>query len=190
MKKSLIAKYQNTTNNANFHPGWMAGLVFILLLSITCGVTYKEYVYQQNFSKAKVKEKLITAIEKMENLISSNLIVLKELRAAIYNKPNLTQDEFNKLAEPLILSKLQIRHLAWAPDLVIKYVYPYQPNRSAIGLDYRLNQQQYPAVKQAMNSNRINLAGPINLVQGGTALIFRVPVIHPNTHQPIGLLLS
>jgi diguanylate cyclase (GGDEF)-like protein len=69
-----------------------------------------------------------------------------------------------------------VRNVAMAPDNVIRYIYPVEGNDAAIGLDYRENDEQWPAVARAMRERRTVLSGPVDLVQGGRALIARTPV--------------
>jgi len=69
-----------------------------------------------------------------------------------------------------------LRNVAMAPGNVLRYVYPLEGNRSAIGLDYAGNAEQWPGVERAMRERRTVLTGPIDLVQGGRGLIARTPV--------------
>lgn len=74
--------------------------------------------------------------------------------------------------DPLFVS------LALAPGLVIRDVYPREPNRAAIGLDFRAPPVDLAALR-AFESGEAVLAGPFTLRQGGTALAIRVPYRRP-----------
>lgn len=63
--------------------------------------------------------------------------------------------------------------------MVLRLMYPIDGNEAAIGLDYRTLPDQIKAVQQALDLNRIVLAGPVAMVQGGEGLIARIP-IHVN----------
>ena len=73
-------------------------------------------------------------------------------------------------------NQTQIRNIAAAPDLVIKYMYPLEGNEAALGLNYRTQPKQIQSVLKAKQSRELSLAGPLNLVQGGLGLISRIPV--------------
>jgi diguanylate cyclase (GGDEF)-like protein len=56
------------------------------------------------------------------------------------------------------------------------YVYPVKGNERAIGLYYPDVPAQWPYIRRASESGKAVLVGPLNVVQGGRVLIYRVPV--------------
>nr|WP_242519335.1 diguanylate cyclase [Halochromatium roseum] len=64
--------------------------------------------------------------------------------------------------------------------MVIRLVYPLQGNEAAVGLDYRKQPAQITAVRRALALNKIVLAGPLSLVQGGQGVIARIPIHVPD----------
>ena len=121
-------------------------------------------------------EALSTVRSRLEQVISRNLAELTGAAAFIAANPDLTVTEFNDYAKNVLKLDPQLINLAAAPDLVIKYIYPLPGNEAALGLNYRLNEQQLPAILRAIEFNEPVVAGPVNLVQGGRALISRAPV--------------
>ena len=69
-----------------------------------------------------------------------------------------------------------IRSMAIAPGSRITYIEPTVGNEAAKGLYYPGNAQQWPAIQQIIASHQPMLVGPINLVQGGRGIAYRVPV--------------
>lgn len=59
---------------------------------------------------------------------------------------------------------------------IIKFSYPRNRNQKTIGVDYRTLPNQWPAVKRAVQTRLPVVAGPLELIQGGTGLICRVPL--------------
>lgn len=88
----------------------------------------------------------------------------------------MLQERFIALSSPLLSEHSQIRNIAAAPDLVIRYMNPVAGNEAAIGLDYRTLPEQFETVELARDTGEMVLAGPVNLVQGGQGLIARIPV--------------
>ena len=68
------------------------------------------------------------------------------------------------------------RNLGIAPGNRLQYVFPLVGNEKAIGLYYPDNPQQWPAIERIIAQRKPSLAGPLKLVQGGDALVYRVPV--------------
>lgn len=59
---------------------------------------------------------------------------------------------------------------------ILKFVYPQDNNRAAIGLDYRTLPGQWQAVERAVTTRKPVVAGPLQLVQGGVGIICRIPL--------------
>lgn len=69
-----------------------------------------------------------------------------------------------------------IRNIGVAPGNRLRFIYPVAGNEKAIGLYYPDNPQQWPAIEKIIADKTGLLAGPVQLIQGGEALIYRVPV--------------
>lgn len=124
----------------------------------------------------QVLERLATVRSKLEQVLARNLAELNGIAAFIAANPELSQKEFEGYAASILKNDPQLINLAAAPDLVIKYIYPRPGNEAAIGLDYRQNPEQLPAIQRAIESMEPIIAGPLDLVQGGRAFIGRTPV--------------
>ncbi|PVZ19840.1 MULTISPECIES: bifunctional diguanylate cyclase/phosphodiesterase [unclassified Pseudomonas] len=89
---------------------------------------------------------------------------------------DISPRHFHGMAEHVMVNVPYIRHLAIAPDDVIRDIYPLAGNDAALGLDYRTLPGQYASVRRARALGQTILAGPVQLRQGGMALIYRRPV--------------
>ncbi|ASP35526.1 diguanylate cyclase [Labrenzia sp. VG12] len=85
-------------------------------------------------------------------------------------------DDYQGIATELIEENPSIRSIGLAPNNILRAVFPFEPNQSAIGLNYRMNTAQWPAIREAMMSREVVIAGPLELVQGGRALLIRIPI--------------
>lgn len=113
---------------------------------------------------------------RLEERINSNLFLVYGMAANISVRPGLSTVEFGDLAHVLLGKSTLLRNLAAAPDFVIRFVYPPAGNEKALGLDYRTLPDQWAQAQAAMQTGRMAVAGPIQLVQGGRGLVARVPV--------------
>lgn len=69
-----------------------------------------------------------------------------------------------------------VKNLAIAVDYKITYVYPEKNNEKVLGVDYREVASQWPKVKLAIDSGQGVLDGPMTLIQGGSGMIYRLPI--------------
>ena len=70
-----------------------------------------------------------------------------------------------------------IRNFTISVGSKISYIYPLKGNESMLGRDYSEIQEQWPAIRKALEKKEILLTGRVELVQGGAALIYREPVL-------------
>lgn len=89
---------------------------------------------------------------------------------------DLERDEIEAILARLYHESSHVRNFAIAVGYRLTYVYPVKGNEKAIGLNYPDVPAQWPAVKRAIDSRQPVLIGPVKLVQGGTGLIYRVPI--------------
>jgi len=90
---------------------------------------------------------------------------------------SLYDPEVEEILAVLHQSNNHIRSFGIAIGYQITHVYPLEGNLQAIGLDYRQNPEQWPLIEFIANSGKPALDGPIDLVQGGKGLIYRVPLL-------------
>ena len=100
---------------------------------------------------------------------------------AVHNKQT-DREEFNRILASVYRYGRHIRNLALAVGYRVTYVYPQAGNEQIIGRDYRELPAQWPSVQRAVSSRSVVLTGPVNLVQGGTGLIYRAPVFIGNSY--------
>jgi diguanylate cyclase (GGDEF)-like protein len=157
----------------------MALPVLLAIVVMTVAAVLLDRQHQQiseNRLRADTLQKISIIRAKLEGNISSNIQLVKGLVSVISTEPDMDQARFDELVGNLFDEDSQLRSVAAAPDLVIQMTYPLKGNEAAIGLDYRTNTAQWPAVERVVKTGQLNIAGPVNLVQGGRGFIGRFPV--------------
>lgn len=136
--------------------------------------------------RGRVSNALAQIRAHLESTINGNLLMVNGLTAVIAAQPDIDQQAFSNIARGMIGDDTPLRNIAGAPDLVIRLMYPIAGNEAAIGLDYRQLPAQRAAALTAVEQGRTVLAGPLQLVQGGTALVAREPVFIDDDAVPGG----
>lgn len=95
---------------------------------------------------------------------------------------SLQRTEIESILAALYRDSRHVRNFAIAVGYTLTYVYPLKGNEKAVGLHYPDIPAQWPDVKRAIDSEQPVLIGPLNLVQGGSGLIYRVPVFIGNKY--------
>lgn len=113
----------------------------------------------------------------LQQVLGRDVQLIRGMVGYVRARPDLSTEEFALIAQDVLEgAPKHVRNLALAKDLVISHIYPAAGNERAIGLNYRETKIQWPAVKRVIEEERIIVAGPIELVQGGLGLIARFPI--------------
>ncbi|MFV1923035.1 MAG: diguanylate cyclase domain-containing protein [Methylotenera sp.] len=151
----------------------------------------------QRFIQAEVKKieavnavKLADHANNLKSQLNSELNALIYLSRGISSFLSAYHHELDTQKVELMLATLykdakHIRNFGIATGYKIRFIYPVEGNEKALNLDYRQLPEQWPLVKKAIESHEGVMAGPINLVQGGSALIYRYPVYIHNEYWGI-----
>lgn len=158
---------------------WTALLVVVLSLLATAMLA-QERAKHLEAERYELLQKLSLRAAALEGAIQRGVVALDNIRSELVLHPNSTPAELDARVAIFLQNYPHFRHIAIAPDLVIRYVYPLAGNEAALGLDYRTIPAQFKAVELAILQRSAVVAGPVNLVQGGNGLVIRVPVILPN----------
>lgn len=152
-------------------------LAVVVATGIVADNLNRELYDQQQ--RAFVTEQLNLVRARLSARVNGNIQLVRGLVSAIEAEPHISPERFAAISASLTASSPELLELAAAPDLVVSMVYPYEENRAVIGLDYRSNADQRAAALRARDSGTVVLAGPLDLVQGGVALVARFPVFLP-----------
>lgn len=149
----------------------------------------------------RIEERRATQDEhvKVTNALSHIRAELEaELNAALYTTNGLvayvvTQSELESTHIDAMLKVLHdqvpnVRNIGIAPGNRLSHVYPLAGNEKVLGLYYPDVAEQWPAIERAIARRQPILAGPVPLKQGGTALIYRLPVFEAPQARYWGLI--
>lgn len=164
MKKTLVARY---------FPSIVAGFAVAVL---AFGMDFQTRSVDQKDLRAEVAAQTDVLRARLSSQIEAGEIITRGVASVLSRDGDPTQIEFSGLVNDVTEGRPDVINVAWAPELVITLVHPVEPNRAAIGLDYRKTPAQLQDVMKARDTGQIAFVGPINLVQGGKGFIMRVPV--------------
>ncbi|WP_221801084.1 EAL domain-containing protein [Oceanobacter mangrovi] len=156
---------------------WVGPLLVMLILALAeQGLEVWHRDDTRRVQALRVVESLATIRSRLEQVIARNLAELTGVAAFIGANPDVTGEQFDEYAKAVLEHDPQLINLAAAPDLKVRYVYPREGNEKVIGLDYNNVPDQLATIERAIKQNEHLLAGPVDLVQGGSAFISRAPV--------------
>lgn len=159
--------------------GMLLGLSIVTLVVIISLVFFVENIERDNLNRhAKLDslQSLLVVRSDVERELNKSLFQLGALAAYISTNPDIAEEGFNIFTRNLLRQKSHIISIGAAPDMVVKYVYPYEENKSVLGLDYREVEGQRELAFLAKNTGQLVIAGPLRSIQGTDVLIVRAPI--------------
>lgn len=112
----------------------------------------------------------------IESSIYSEVYLANSLATILTADQKFGTSRFDFLAATLLAKSNYIRNIGVAKDYTIVQVYPYKRNEKAVGFNYKTAPSQLKSVEKARLQQRVILAGPLPLIQGGNGLIARYPI--------------
>lgn len=150
----------------------------ILVLGLGLDAVIQSQLQRRHRSDHRMETSLrLGAIRaRLEDRISANLSLIHGVASFIAAHPDLSEAAFTDFAREIMRRPNLLRNIAAAPDFTIAYIFPREGNEAALGLNYRDLPKQWKQARLARETGRMEVAGPIELVQGGIGLIGRAPV--------------
>lgn len=127
-------------------------------------------------SQARVVLELATIRSRLEGVFKASFSATEGLVHLIAYQGTISQEVFDALASQVLAEHSTFRSIAASPDNVIRMVYPLKGNEPALNFSYITVPEQWQTVELARRQRNPLLAGPVELVQGGRALVIRNPV--------------
>ena len=165
------------------HLATLGTVLFALLLSlfvVGALLACSESQHHTQREIEQVKQELDVLAAALKSRIYANIFAVSGVKSLVAMNPELTQDDFSRAMAIQFREHQDLRNIGLAHDRVLRLMYPIADNEAAMGLDYRTLPAQLEAVNRALELNRIVLAGPLDLVQGGEGLIARIPIHIPD----------
>ncbi|HEY4745049.1 MAG TPA: PAS domain S-box protein, partial [Desulfuromonadaceae bacterium] len=118
----------------------------------------------------------------IQDRLNRSLSVTYALTALI-RQGNGHIDHFDQLGTEMLSLYDGINSLQLVPEGIIRQVVPLRGNEKAIGLNLLTDTARSNEALVAVKTRRLTLAGPFELIQGGQAVVGRLPVF---LHRPDG----
>lgn len=112
------------------------------------------------------------------------LLYKAEALAALVVQGDGKIESFERVAAILVTDPA-IRNILLAPDGIVSHVYPLEDNKRALGFNLLGEGRGNKEALIARKTGRLTLGGPFETVQGGQALVGRLPVYITRNHERI-----
>jgi len=150
----------------------LIGLAVLLISGITVAIVENNRLQSRQRAAATVAAE---AADEINDRLSRSLSATYAL-AAVIRQGQGEIKEFDRLADEMLRLYGGISCLQLAPDGIIRNAVPLAGNEKAIGHNLLEDSARNKEALLALRTRKLTLAGPFELIQGGVAIIGRLPV--------------
>jgi diguanylate cyclase (GGDEF)-like protein len=150
-------------------------IVFIVVAIVGIAFTFLGEAFLENQRQLLLTEVAAGQASAIERQLARSLSSTDILAQEVIRHDGRVND-FEDFAQRTLTAIGGVSNLQLAPNGVIRKIYPMAGNEAAIGHNILVDDDQRAEAARAVDQRRLTLAGPLDLVQGGVAVIGRNPV--------------
>lgn len=160
-------------------------LLLVLLAGAALLATETLVNHEQQLTRSQQLRHEVASAGQLKAMLESELNIPLYLTVGLASYVKASGGEMDKAELDILLPGLvqqakHIRNIGVAPDNRLQYIYPLAGNERALNLYYPDLPDQWPTVAETIQSKQARLTGPVRLVQGGRAFIYRLPIFIPD----------
>lgn len=145
-----------------------------LLLMNSCGhFLLRGEKNREQLKAVYTAESTVRRVEAQLNKYLSKSDLLKQI---VQRDGEIADDRFSDLSGLMMEADGVLQAFELAPAGVVTQIYPLEGNEEAMGLNFLTDPERSHCAELARDSGQYTIAGPFNLVQGGTGALLMDPI--------------
>ena len=169
---------QNLDNWFYNYPKLLALIVFCVMFCLSILIAVKDSTIKRNRGERDLALKLKGIEENIDQILKSSYTTTLSLALTIDAEGN--PKDFEKVAEKLLNSNPNINGLEMAKDGIINYIYPFEKNNEALGLNVLKYELSKKEALKTIEHGTMYFAGPFYFQKRGLGIIGRLPIFIDN----------
>lgn len=151
-------------------------LVALFIFSIIGIIRYTDWRNSELVIKKEADLTISSVSSLIQQKIDEEILITDALAALVLYNNEPTEEEFNRFTAFFAQHNKELISLQLAPDGIVTYVTDPLRNRAAIGHNLLEGERSRVSALRAIETGEKIAVGPIDLIQGGRALIVRNPI--------------
>ncbi len=145
-----------------------------LLLMSSCGLfLLRGEKNREQLKAVYTAESTVRQVEAQLNKYLSKSDLIKQI---VQRDGKIPMDMFSKLSDLMMEADGVLHAFELAPAGVVTQIYPMEGNKEAMGLNFLTDPERSNCAALARDSGQYTIAGPFQLVQGGTGALLMDPI--------------
>ena len=153
-------------------------LTVILLGSVLGGLLNSNQKKEEQLRAGYTAESAIAQIESQLNRYLTQSELIKRI---VETGHEVTDEEFSKLSSLMADTDGVVEAYEIAKDGIVTQAFPYLKNEEAVGINMLIHPERKEEANRAKETGEYTIAGPFELVQGGTGMLLFDPIYTSST---------
>jgi len=185
MMRILFSKFIGSNNNgvksiSRFFPAPVSGisaLCFLLFALLgACVIKQMELNLDQMLQRTAAAKRVTDVAGLLSSAMNIRLNLTNSLNAFVITRSDFTHEQFERFATIMKSDLHGITSLQLAPNGIVTYITELVRNKNAIGHNLLTDPLRREIALKSIREHSFIIAGPIDLIQGGQAVIARRPI--------------
>lgn len=151
-------------------------IVFLAAFMVINGFAHTQILSRKQEEQFKAAYTAEITMRRIEAQLNKYLAKSDFLKRTVESGYQLNYYQFSNLAELLQDDTDVLQAIELAQDGIVTRAYPLAPNRQALGLNMLEDEERRASANLAKESGKYTIAGPFELVQGGTGALLFDPI--------------
>lgn len=152
------------------------GLVFVVTFILILICSYLLNLNQKKDKELKAVYTADTTVNRLEAQLNKYLAQSDLMKHIVENGYDIDNADFSTLSSLIEDDSHIIEAYELARDGIVSQIYPYEGNEEALGLNMLGNARRQKEANLAKDSGEYTIAGPFELIQGGTGALLFDPI--------------
>ena len=154
-------------------------IIFVIFEMIIFG--FSSFYEQNKINELHPKAEAIRT--QLDSVFQSTITISDGYLSYVTSDLDISKEETETFLNHLFFyDENYVKNIATIEDTTIKYNYPFEENQSSIGIDLSTIDTQRDDILLVKTNLEALFIGPVELVQGGTAFIMRIPIVDGDTY--------
>ena len=152
------------------------GLVFVVTFILILICSYLLNLNQKKDKELKAVYTADTTVNRLEAQLNKYLAQSDLMKHIVENGYDIDNADFSTLSSLIEDDSHIIEAYELARDGIVSQIYPFEGNEEALGLNILENAERKKEANLAKDSGEYTIAGPFELIQGGTGALLFDPI--------------
>jgi hypothetical protein len=135
---------------------------------------------QEKQHRQDIYKKLLDKKATIDYSLYTRINLNNSLSSFIESHTDIPYSVYEKFVRSLIGNDSLVHSMSYSKEFVITYIYPYEGNEAAVGLDLLKHKERKEMLLRTVYENKVCIQGPVTLVEGGLGLITYSPIMLPD----------